>query len=70
MRRCQKSGAQKLKASGRRAIMIAVTQEIYGELVTAAKLEGRTLSGYIRHHSIKAAQAGLLPLKKLAGRGA
>lgn len=56
VKRKQLSGAQKLKAYGRRAIMLAVVPEDYSALKAAADAERRPLSQYVLYYAIQAAK--------------
>ena len=49
------SGGAKLKAAGRRAIMLGVTPEQHAVLKAAAQLEGRPLSNFVLYHAYQAA---------------
>lgn len=55
-RRKQLSGAQKLKAYGRRAILLGVWPEDHERLSAAAQLERRPLSQFIVFHAMQAAE--------------
>jgi uncharacterized protein (DUF1778 family) len=49
------SGAAKLKASGRKAIMLAVTPEQFDRLKLAASLEMRPVSQFVTFYAVQAA---------------
>ncbi len=46
------SGAQKLRASGRKAIMITVTPQEKLLLKWAAEVEDRCVSQFVQHHAL------------------
>lgn len=50
------SGGAKLKASGRKAIMLAVTPEQADKLKLAASLEMRPVSQFVTFYAIQAAE--------------
>lgn len=59
VRRKQLSGAQKLKAYGKKAIMLGVTAEVWQTLKRAADAEERPLSQFIIFYARRAALARL-----------
>ena len=54
-KRKQLSGGAKLKAYGRKAIMLGVTPEQFDKLKLAASLEMRPVSQFITFHAVQAA---------------
>jgi len=51
------SGAAKLRANGKRAIMLTVEQEEYDVLKRAADADRRSLAGWITHNAVRCAVA-------------
>ena len=60
--RKQKSGGAKLKAAGKRSIMLGVTRQAHETLSRAAERENRSLANYVLTHSLECA-------KKLLAQG-
>lgn len=55
-KRKQLSGAAKLKAYGRKAVMLGVTPEQLDTLKLAASLEMRPVSQFVTYHALQAAE--------------
>ncbi len=53
--RKQKSGGAKLKAAGRKAILLGVSPAVYDKLKELARIEMRPLSQCVTFHAMKAA---------------
>lgn len=56
-RKRDRSGAEKRKAVGKMAIMIAVSPETKSLLQRAAKAQGRSLASFVAYHAIMSATA-------------
>jgi hypothetical protein len=54
----QKSGAQKLRDAGKRAVLLGITPEQHAELVAAARAECRPLCQYLLYYGLMAARRG------------
>jgi uncharacterized protein (DUF1778 family) len=54
-KRKQKSGYAKLKASGKRAILLGVSQEEYRQLKAAAECERRSVAGFVTYYAVQTA---------------
>jgi uncharacterized protein (DUF1778 family) len=55
-KRKQKSGGAKLKASGRKAILLGVAPGTYERLKEAAEIEMRPLAQFVAYYALVAAQ--------------
>jgi len=53
------SGGAKLKASGRKAIMLAVTPEQFDTFKLAASLEMRPVSQFVTYYALQAAEKAI-----------
>jgi len=64
VRRKQLSGAKKMKAYGKKAILLGVLPEQHERLKCAAAVELRPVSQFIIFHAMAAAEKALSPLKQ------
>ena len=55
-KRKQKSGGAKLKAAGKRAILLGVTPDQFDTLKLAASLEMRPVTQFVTFHAVQAAE--------------
>ena len=55
-KRKQKSGGAKLKAAGKRAILLGVTPDQFDTLKLAASLEMRPVPQFVTFHAVQAAE--------------
>lgn len=63
-KRKQLSGGAKLKAAGRKPILLGVTQEQYDKLKLAASLEMRPVSQFVTFHALQAADKVIAQAKE------
>jgi uncharacterized protein (DUF1778 family) len=56
-RRKQLSGGAKMKASGKKPILLGVTPEQFDKIKLAASLEMRPVSQFVTFYAVKAAEA-------------
>lgn len=66
-KRKQKSGGAKLKASGRKAILLGVTPEQFDKIKLAASLEMRPVSQFVTFYAVKAADTVIAKAKEGTG---
>ena len=66
-KRKQLSGGAKMKASGKKAILLGVTPEQFDKIKLAASLEMRPVTQFVTFYTVKAAEAVIAKAREGAG---
>ncbi len=66
-KRKQLSGGAKMKAAGKKAILLGVTPEQFDKIKLAASLEMRPVTQFVTFYTVKAAEAVIAKAKEGTG---
>jgi hypothetical protein len=60
------SGGARLRASGKKAVLLGLTQDQYDDIFAAAKIDGRYATQFLTHYGLAAAKKILGKMSKIA----